>query len=199
MPSYHQALQTDDPNNRHSQGARGLHPAPPYTPSLPPQPPGLIGMRGGNLLVNPCSEEMANVFKDIEITGVDKAGVTRPRNDGTSGSGLYKVPFKLSDRPPDRWDELFVEAWNHPASYTTMHRPGIARVSGDSIILDGTTMEEVEKYHKPVLEAAVERANAQYREYDQQRAQRAAEEKERAEQHRREVDEAADRMKFGKE
>ena len=28
-----------------------------------------------------------------------------------------------------------------------MHRPGIASVSGDRIILDGTTVEELERYH----------------------------------------------------
>jgi hypothetical protein len=35
--------------------------------------------------------------------------------------------------------------------------------------------------------------------YDQRREQEAAAERERAEQRRREVDEAADRMKFGKD
>ena len=139
------------------------------------------------------------MFKDIEITGVDKAGVTQPKNDGTRGSGLYKVPFKLSDRPPTGWDELFVQAWDHPESWTTRHRPGIARVVGDTVVLDGTTMEEIEQVHKPVLEAAVERANRGYREYDEKRAAKAADDAARAAQHKREVDEAADRLKFGKE
>jgi hypothetical protein len=139
------------------------------------------------------------VFKDIEIIGVDKAGVPLPRNDGTRGGGLYKVPVKLSDRPPAGWDELLVQAWDHPEAYTQRHRPGIARVVGDTIVLDGTTMEEVEEVHQDVLGAAVKRANKGFREYEEKRAQQDAAEAERAAQHKREVDEAADRLKFGKE
>lgn len=40
-----------------------------------------------------------------------------------------------------------------------MHRPGIARVIYDKVLLDGTTVEEVQKYHKEVLEAAINHAN----------------------------------------
>ena len=138
------------------------------------------------------------MFKDIENIGVDKAGVTQPKNDGTRGSGLHKVPFKLSERPPTGWDELFVNARDHPESFTTMHRPRIARVVGDTIVLDGTTMEEVEKVHQSTLEAAVARANREYRDYDEKRAAKTKADEERAAQHKREVDEVADRLKFGK-
>jgi len=51
----------------------------------------------------------------------------------------------------------------------------------------------------PELEAAVARANREYRDYDEKRAAKAAQDAERAAQHKREVDEAADRLKFGKE
>jgi hypothetical protein len=40
-----------------------------------------------------------------------------------------------------------------------MHRPGIARVYGDRIILDGTTMEEIERYHAKTLKLALEKTN----------------------------------------
>lgn len=40
-----------------------------------------------------------------------------------------------------------------------MHRPGIARVAGDRIIVDGTTIEEVEKYHRETLLAVLDRVN----------------------------------------
>lgn len=138
------------------------------------------------------------MFKDIEITGVDKAGVTQPKNDGTRGSGLYKVPFKLSERPPTGWDEFFVNAWDHPESWTTQHRPRIARVIGDTIVLDGTTMDEVEKVHQGTLDGAVARANREYRAYDEKRAAQAKADEDRATEHKREVDEVADRLKFGK-
>jgi len=60
-------------------------------------------------------------------------------------------------------------------------------------------MEEIEKVHKSTLEAAVARANREYRDFDEKRAAKAAQDAERAAQHKREVDEAADRLKFGKE
>ena len=41
-----------------------------------------------------------------------------------------------------------------------MHRPGIASVIGDRIILNGTTVEEIEKYHRDTLRVVVERVNA---------------------------------------
>ena len=88
---------------------------------------------------------------EIKIVGVDHAGVTEPRNDGTRGSGLYTVPFILSDGVPEIWVEAFVHTWNNLPSYTTRHRPGIARVSVDRVYLEGTTIEEVEEVHLATL------------------------------------------------
>ena len=137
------------------------------------------------------------MVKDITITGIDKAGISQPKNDGTRGSGLYKVPFKLSERPPTGWDRFLVNAWNHPESWTTLHRPGIARVYGDTIVLDGTTVEEVEKAHKAVLEAAVARANREYIAHTEEQARLAGEKANAEAVHRRHVEDAADRIKFG--
>jgi len=83
--------------------------------------PGLERASRGNHFLNSKPDESR--VQGIEIIGVDKAGVTQPKSDGTRGSGLYKVPFKLSARPPSGWDEFFVNAWDHPESFTTMHRP----------------------------------------------------------------------------
>lgn len=46
-----------------------------------------------------------------------------------------------------------------------MHRPGIGRVEGDRFILDGTTIEEVDKYHLETLQLAVDQTNDQYRDH----------------------------------
>ena len=43
-----------------------------------------------------------------------------------------------------------------------MHRPGIAKVVGNHIILDGTTADEVAQYHHKTLELAIEKTNEQY-------------------------------------
>ena len=40
-----------------------------------------------------------------------------------------------------------------------MHRPGIARIHGRKLILDGTTIDEVKKYHRDTLVLCVKEAN----------------------------------------
>ena len=96
---------------------------------------------------------------DIELLGVDIPNVGTPSRN----KGLYNVPILLSDTPDRRWAQLFVRNWNNPSRFTNMHRPGIARVVGARIHLDGTTIEEVAEYHKDTLELAVEETNEQRR------------------------------------
>jgi hypothetical protein len=92
--------------------------------------------------------------------------VSTPRDDGTRGSALYRIPFQLSRTPTRLWRDFFIEAWNHPPSYTSTHRPGIARVEGDRIILDGTTIDEVERTHRDTLVLALNEANRKLEEAD---------------------------------
>ena len=95
-------------------------------------------------------------IKLIEIVA-DEVGT--PRNDGTPGSALYRVPIRLSSTPTAEWGRLFVEVWDNPPSFSTMHRPGIGSVIGDRIVLDGTTVEEIEKFHRETLRVVVARVN----------------------------------------
>lgn len=55
-----------------------------------------------------------------------------------------------------------VQNWNLPPSFSTMRRPGIASVVGGCFILDGTTIDEVEKYHLSTVEAALRVTNEQH-------------------------------------
>lgn len=128
----------------------------------------------------------------IKIVGVIAEDVGVPRNDGTPGSALYEVPFQLSRQPSNSWAEFFVDSWNRPREFTTMHRPGIARVERDRIILDGTTIEEVERFHLKTLKLAVERAN----ELSAQWSRVKAKEKTTDGQHRQHVKDVAKRLKF---
>ena len=95
----------------------------------------------------------------IRILGVIVDEVTEPRRDGTPGSALYSVPFQLSRTPSSEWADLFVQIWNHPPRFTSMHRPGIARVIGSKVVLDGTTIEEVKEYHRDTLILVVKTVN----------------------------------------
>lgn len=99
----------------------------------------------------------------IRVIGIDADGITRPRNDGTQGSALYRIPVLLSQRPDPLWANLMVHNWDRPPQWTSRHRPGIGRVEADRFILDGTTIEEVDKYHLATLKLAVDQTNDQYR------------------------------------
>ncbi len=101
-------------------------------------------------------------FQPIRITGIIEKDVSKPRNDGTPGAALYRVPFQLSAYPPIEWSDYFPEAWNHPSSWTSSHRPGICEVVGDRIWLNGTTLEEIERTHKETLQLALDDTNQKY-------------------------------------
>src|SRR4051812_79770 len=99
---------------------------------------------------------MTREAQPVRIVGIDAATVGTPRNDGTRGSALYAVPIKLDRIPSREWAQAFPEAWDRPPAWTSMHRPGIAHISGDRIILDGTTVEEVRDYHAATLKLVVD-------------------------------------------
>jgi len=132
----------------------------------------------------------------IEVVGVAKDRVGQPVNDGTAGSGLYSVPLQLSRSPSSTWARFFVQCWDRPPSFSTMHRPGIASVSGGMIVLDGTTIDEVEQYHLGTIKACIQQANDAeilYVEAERQKRERAEAERK---DHQAHVDEVADRLKF---
>ncbi len=135
-------------------------------------------------------------FEPIQITGIiaDQVGV--PRNDGTEGSALYKIPFRLSQRPPHEWAEMFVYNWNHPSRFSSMHRPGIAAVVGDTVILDGTTIEEVKDYHRDTLVLIIQETNKAYKEFID-RAQKTLENRqEQTRTHKQKVDDVSNQITF---
>ena len=133
---------------------------------------------------------------EIRIVGIVSDEVGLPRNDGSPGSSLYAVPFRLTRAPSPQWIRFFLRAWDLPPRFTSMHRPGIAKVIGDRVILDGTTIEEVEKYHLDTLKLAVTLANKLEREEKATLRQRASAEEQKQERHRKHVEEIAKRLKF---
>ncbi len=132
----------------------------------------------------------------IKIIGVIADQVSAPRNDGTPGSALYLVPFRLSRKPSQFWADAFVRAWNMPPQFTSMHRPGIARVMGNTIILDGTTLDEVEKYHRDTLRLCVNEANKDEDLHVKEREKRANEAVRQEVERRQEVADAVSRIRF---
>ncbi len=144
------------------------------------------------IVANQQSEEDDN----IRIKGIIVDEVTQPRNDGSRGSALYKIPFELNKRPNHEWIELFIQSFNRPPEFTTMHRPGIASVYSNKIYLDGTTIEEVERYHKKTLKLAVDVANRNYAEIQARRKRIEEQERIRKEQHKKNIDDISKRINF---
>jgi hypothetical protein len=141
-------------------------------------------------------ESPSSEFTDIKITRVIVEEVTEPRNDGTPGSALYSVPFALSVSPHPEWVRLCIENWNHPPRLTTMHRPGIASVDAATITLDGTTIDEVERYHRDTLQLAIAETNGQYRQSLREGEQGRGRANSQREEHRKRIEDTSKRIKF---
>ena len=166
-------------------------------PSAPP-----VGSRASSSVISgpasvPVKAAVAVAeFEPIRIEGVIADQIGTPKGDGTRGSALYRIPFRLTRRPPAEWSEFFVEAWNHPKSFTSMHRPGIAHVAGDTVVLDGTTVDEVERYHRDTLILATQEADERYADWDRRRRQVEERERLRLEEHKKSLGDASKRLKF---
>ena len=132
----------------------------------------------------------------VRIVGVIADEVTEPSNDGTRGSALYTIPFRLSRPVSHDWAAVFEQVWNHPPSFTTMHRPGIAHARGNRIVLNGTTIDEVQSVHRETLILCVKETNRLAAEHEQrQHAERESRER-AADELRRRVQDAARRIRF---
>ena len=134
--------------------------------------------------------------EDIKIVGIITNEVTLPKNDGTRGSALYSVPFRLSSKPTDTWSELFLRNWNYPPRFTSIHRPGIARVESDKIILDGTTIEEVKQYHRDTLILWVEKTNEEEKQIRRREEQLKRKKQEEIENHYRNINDISKDIRF---
>ena len=132
----------------------------------------------------------------IRILGIITDEVTVPKMDGTGGSALYKIPFRLSKRPSKLWTNIFLQEWEYPSHFTCMHRPGIASVYGDQIILDGTTIEEVRDYHRETLILCIENANKKEKMIIEEQQKQEIIEQQRKNDHYTNVDSIANDIKF---
>lgn len=136
------------------------------------------------------------IFVPVKIEGVIVDEVGEPLNNGTRGSALYAVPFKLSYQPPLEWRHSFLNAWNSPPEYTLRHRPGIAEIHRDRLTLKGTTMEEIQEVHRKTLKLAVDVANAAMAESVRRGNKEYRRRQEEKRKHQANVRKIADDLKF---
>lgn len=130
----------------------------------------------------------------IRIVKIIAEDISAPRLDGTQGSALYRVPLQLSEKPSPAWTRSFNKHWSRPPRFTTMHRPGIARIVGDRVVLSQTTIEEVESYHLETLKLVVECANRDEAVATQQKQNQLRRHNQRVDAHRSHVQDIADRL-----
>jgi hypothetical protein len=153
--------------------------------------------KDNNMKDNYTHPNTANTLdEEIKIKGVLIDEVSMPLNNNTPGSALYVIPFELNRKPNLEWIDFFIAAWNRPKRFSTMHRPGIASVKENKIVLDGTTIEEVEKYHKETLSLAVSTANENYKDLRILKSQREKEEAIRKEKLKNDIASVSERLKF---
>jgi hypothetical protein len=131
-----------------------------------------------------------------QIIGIIVDEVTEPSMDGTRGCALYSIPFRLSRRPSPEWCEIFLHEWDHPPQFTSMHRPGIAQVSGDRILLEGTTIEEVKRHHRDTLVLCVDETNRKEADYRAHLARQQEADRQRRELHRKQINDSASDIQF---
>lgn len=155
-----------------------------------------VAKRASEKLIQKPEQHIDVIDDRIGIVGIIVDEVTEPRLDGSPGCALYRIPFRLSKHPSSTWAHFFIDAWNSPPRFSTMHRPGIASINGDKIVLDGTTIEEVRDVHKETLALCADIANQKEEELikKQRKEERVA--KERKEQHKALVESIADEITF---
>jgi hypothetical protein len=163
----------------------------PSAPPLGPVPQPRTSARPQAAPIPPSAKN-----QPIKIVGIIVDEVTEPSMDGTRGSALYSIPFRLSGRPSREWSEIFLHEWDHPPRFTSMHRPGIAEVSGDRIILDGTTIEEVKRYHRDTLVLCVDETNRKEADYRARLAQQQEAERQQSEAHWKQINDSAGDIQF---
>jgi hypothetical protein len=132
----------------------------------------------------------------IKIKGIVIDEITSPKNDGTSGSALYKIPFELTSIPDAEWSAIFLYNWNFPKQFSTMHRPGIATINGNKIYLDGTTIDEVEKYHRNTLVICLSETNKKMNEIKRLRDGETEKAKKIESEHRKNLKDISGRINF---
>jgi hypothetical protein len=133
----------------------------------------------------------AENYEPIRITGIIVDRVSDPQ----SGANLYEIPLRLSRTPDPDWVHHFLQAWDMPQHFASSHRPAM-EVGSDSIILDGTTIDELEQFHLQALKLAAEEANRLASEEKGKLRQTANAEEQKKIEHREHVSAVAKRLRF---
>ena len=181
---------------RHHATQREQPETPALSPPLPPPAPAEGGSQPEVGTPANTADADAQIDEPIRIEAVVREGIGEPRNDGTPGSALYRVPLRLSRRPSELWKQVFENEWNN--QFYSMLRE--AHVQADTIVFPKTTMEELEHHHVGQLRQVLDRVNRRVAEIEREArisAQREGEERAALKrQHDESVARVSERLKF---
>ncbi len=130
-------------------------------------------------------------YVPIQITGV----IVEQVGDPPPGATHYEIPLRLSRPPEPEWTIYLLRAWDGQQHVGPTSRPGI-EVGSDRIILDGTTIDDIEQYHMQTLKRAIDEANLLASEIRGKSQRAASAEEVKRLHHREHVATVAKRLRF---
>jgi len=132
--------------------------------------------------------------REIRVLGVIVNEVSEPQSAGR-GRTVYDVPLQLSRRVPKEWAQYFLCAWHRGPKISAEHRPVVVNVGADRIVLEGTTIDEVEQFLELIKFAISEANQKSYHEATELQEEEIIAQQKRKE-HLRHVAEVAKRLRF---
>lgn len=125
---------------------------------------------------------------DIEIVELDD-NIEKGSNNGD------KFFVKLNGRPEEAWSKIFMEKWKRPSTFSSMHAPSIASISGNKVILDNTDISIVKSTHLATLKLVVGETNQAFKNYQSDLQQKAKEKAEKDRQEKERIQSVKDQIK----
>lgn len=129
--------------------------------------------------------------ESVKLAGVIIEAMRSP--SGSSLDGPYDIPFQLSRVTSPEWEQEFLKAWD---GLTSKGQTVMASVGADRIILNSTTIDNVERVHLDTLKRAVAEANRATREAQEKLRRRAELEEQKKREHLRHVQTVVERLNF---
>ena len=133
----------------------------------------------------------ADKDEPVRLTGVVIEAMHGPSD--ASLDGPYDIPFQLSCVTSPEWEQEFLKAWDR---LSTKGQAVTASVGADQIILNSTTIDDVERFYLDTLKLAVAEANRATLEEREKVRHRAELEKQKKQERRRHITTVIQRLKF---
>ena len=140
-------------------------------------------------------EETVRVKPDreepIRVTGIAVEAMRDTSRQSVDGP--YDIPFRLSREASPQWEQEFLKAWD---KLSTKSQAVTASVGADQIILNATTIDDVERFYLGALKLAVAEANRAILEEQEKLRHRAELEAQKKQERRHHLMAVIERLNF---